>query len=568
MAVWAYSTLLTVTGRACSPELLVRMARMWGWRPTLLKVSCLAVLVADDGPRGDSTRAATIWPLAQRPVIANEVDALVVDYVRAHGSDMVVAHGEMLFFLQALALLYGTEEGREPTDRELAYWMLAAGDHLQQWQAEPDPQLTSLESGVAVMARASLFTSKEDVARSLARARLLFGTPPKRGSFSAPAEWALLQEEAFGCSFGDYLDEFVTPLTLSAVSWGSRRLGGGRALPIINPSSWLAQTRLDVTRPLSELAKLVISREQAQTELQRRLTPEGLPRSPAFFYRRPFVRLEPDSLVALSPTAVYGHLRAGIWSRFLGGAKRLRRAAEPWFEAFGHITEQWCQEVARDATGVPACPDHVVQVRGAEVEDLVLANGNAVALFSVKSRMMSERYLRQASSPRDVISWLDDVLFRERAFKSDRHRPGALRLLDAAVARIRAGRFEPEIGRGVEIFPVLVTFEEVFDSHWLQRWVAESCARFGLFAGDAVRPVAIASVSTLEELLGMAAHGVSVLDVLRAKAAPDWRERPLQHVMARMSKGLPSVRSPIVEATYRDMMNRSAVRMFGRELPD
>lgn len=76
------------------------------------------------------------------------------------------------------------------------------------------------------------------------------------------------------------------------------------------------------------------------------------------------------------------------------------------------------------------------------------------------------------------------------------------------------------------------------------------------------------SVSNLELLLGMAAHGVSVLDVLRAKASPSWRQRPLQHVMAHMSKGLAGVRPPVVEAAFRDVMSRATMKMFGRELPD
>jgi hypothetical protein len=66
----------------------------------------------------------------------------------------------------------------------------------------------------------------------------------------------------------------------------------------------------------------------------------------------------------------------------------------------------------------------------------------------------------------------------------------------------------------------------------------------------------------------MAAHGVSVLDVLRAKSSPEWKQRPLQHVMAHMSKGLPGVRPPLVETAYKDVMNRSTMKMFGRQLPD
>jgi hypothetical protein len=75
-------------------------------------------------------------------------------------------------------------------------------------------------------------------------------------------------------------------------------------------------------------------------------------------------------------------------------------------------------------------------------------------------------------------------------------------------------------------------------------------------------------VSNLELLLGMAAHGVSVLDVLRTKASPAWRQRPLQHVMAHMSKGLSGVRPPVVEAAFRDVVDRAAMKMFGRHLPE
>jgi hypothetical protein len=567
MAVSAYSTLSTITGRASSPELLIRLAAQWGWGPTVFKLSRLACLVARDGPLGASTRAMTIEPLLERTVVLSELETRVLDYVRAFGTRMAVAHGDVLYFLQAVALLYGADTGREPTNRELAFWMLAAGDHLPGWQTESDPPVTPLESGVALMARASLFTSNEDVGRSLARARLLFEGPPHRGRFSNATEWDQLQCEAFGSSFLEYLEDFVTPLTLSAAYWGTQERNGVVAAPLIHPSTWLGQTKLDSKRPLEELERLVISRDEARTALKHRLTPEGLPRAPSFFYRQPFVRLAPDAVTALSPMAVYGQLRSGIWARFLEGAKRRTGKAIPWFEAFGYLTEAWCQRVARDAV-TAGCPDRIVEVPGEEVEDLVLANGNAVALFSVKSRLMDERHLRQASSPGHVIDWFNEVLFRERTSESDRYRGGALRQLDAAVRRVQAGRYEPLLPRGVEVFPVLVTFEEVFDSFWLQQWVAETCSRCGLFMAERVRPVVLASVSNLELLLGMAAHGVSVLDVLRTKASTAWRQRPLQHVMAQMSKRLSGVRPPVVEAAFRDVMDRATMKMFGRQLPD
>jgi hypothetical protein len=568
MALRAYSTLSEIAGEGSSPELVAQMATRWAWAPTVLKLSVLAALVAEHGPEGAITRALTVEPLRSHAVVANDFDARVSDYARAHGDKMVVAHGDILYFLQSLAILYGAEDGPVPSDRELAYWMLMAGDHLPGWKMESAPAVTPLESGVALMARASLFTSKEDVALSLARAKLLFGRPPRRGRFTSAAKWEELQHEAFGCSFAEYLDQFVTPLTTSAVMWGKRNANGGLVPPLIHPSTWLRQTKLDNSRPLAELDKLVISREDAREKLRRHLTPAGLPRSPAFFYRQPFIRVGADSVVGLSPMAVYGHLRGGIWAKFLAATKHRTGAAEPWQEAFGYLTEQYCRELAKDVARSEQSPDRVVEWPREEIEDLVLANGNAVALISVKSRLMDERYLRQASSPRDVIGWFNEVLFRQKSSRTDRHRSGALRQLDAAVARIRAGRYEPLVARDVEVFPVLVMFEEVFDTYYLQQWVGETCSRIGLFAGERVRPVVLASLTNLELMLGLLARGISVVDVLRAKASPEWRQRPLQHVIAHESRGHQRTRPPAVERAYRDVLNSSTMKMFGRPLPD
>jgi hypothetical protein len=56
--------------------------------------------------------------------------------------------------------------------------------------------------------------------------------------------------------------------------------------------------------------------------------------------------------------------------------------------------------------------------------------------------------------------------------------------------------------------------------------------------------------------------------VLRAKASPEWRQRPLQHVIAHESRGHQRTRPPAVERAYRDVLNSSTMKMFGRPLPD
>lgn len=81
----------------------------------------------------------------------------------------------MLYFLQSLAILYGAETGPEPTDRELACWMLAAGDHLPEWQRESVPPASELERKVALMARASLFARGEGRGRGARAGRARSG---------------------------------------------------------------------------------------------------------------------------------------------------------------------------------------------------------------------------------------------------------------------------------------------------------------------------------------------------------------------------------------------------------
>ena len=147
-----------------------------------------------------------------------------------------------------------------------------------------------------------------------------------------------------------------------------------------------------------------------------------------------------------------------------------------------------------------------------EVEDIVIR--------------IPEKTMRGARSRDEALDWFERFVFAERSTGADGqlYGGGAIRKLDAKISTLRAGGYENRaLPRTLKLFPLLVTYEPVFDSPAMYAWCEERCAELGLLQQSRVAPMTFASVEDFEALLALGTRGQSAIDILRQKTGAYWR---------------------------------------------
>lgn len=461
-----------VLGKAMPPRELVECIRLFNWRDTYAKLAYLAALLANgtDGLFGSAVRARTTDLLvAQRGHINPDI-ASIAERLNREPGRRPIAHEGVIYFLEALAILEGTEEGPCIDDATLALMMMAANDHVGQWSLESGtPKLEDLVNDLIKLTR---FNRTDSIMRSFVRAFLMLNKPPSKGRFARPDEWAKLQEAAFGQPFDKFFETFIVPIVLWSRRWGVGPASDHLAFPSIHRTVWLMHTNVDTEFGEGFLRSLSATRAELKTAFEKNRRPDGLPRTVSPFYRTPFVDVGNETLVAASPHVVLEQLRMGLWGRFRAGAQRLdpKQGTEDWLRAFGYAFEDWCRHIATVAQESPTFRGSIKMSRAPgdadEIEDVVLRHGEDIILFSVKARVLPEAVAKDDQDGGQALQWLNDFFFGDRD-RSKSQRPGALVLLNTKVDNIRNGLYEPDLPRKVRVFPVLVTFEDLGENQLL-----------------------------------------------------------------------------------------------------
>src|SRR5689334_7198580 len=162
---------------AVPPARLKEEVSRWGWKPSLWKLARLAATTAN-GSR-EQLSALTTDLIARFTESANEAERQIAHYVAAH-KHVPMIHEGAIYFLEAMALLYGNESLDEPPDGTLAWWFLLANDYALEWR-EPDRAPLSLkERNLANLARAGLLNLRRDPTRHVVRMYLMLAQSPLR----------------------------------------------------------------------------------------------------------------------------------------------------------------------------------------------------------------------------------------------------------------------------------------------------------------------------------------------------------------------------------------------------
>lgn len=537
-------------GTAEPPAQLIRRVAFFGWHQLVLKTARLAAIMANHpgsavaAPVAELTRV----PLERLVTSGSPEQCQVAQYVLSHPGP--IAHEAVIYFVLALALLYGADDGPMPDDVAFAYLLLAANDHCMAWKSESAGSLSRNERNLAVGARAALHNDRQDgVAKFVRGCLLLEGPPPRTPEWSTADAWCAFQQEALGVPLQEYLDTLAGPLVLISRLWGDVD-DTDHPFPIVEPSKWLEA----FPRSKAFVERLSATREEAKLVLERNA--DGLPVGPTLFHKRPFIRLADDVLVAASPWVVREVLNVGLWARHLAAAKRQfgnEAGAKKWSGAFGDLFEAWCRRVGEWAAATPGFKGHLLDVPP-ELGDVAFAYGKNIVVFEMKSRLMREDVLKGATSPESAVQYYDDYFFAKRTAE---FRGGVVRQVDAGIRALRSGQFEPNIHRNTLVLPCLVTFDDIGgDNPSMYRWLKRRCKEERLLQGRRLRPLTLLDADLYELLLGVAGGQRGIVDILKRKTQPPWDEGRLGVLLSTIARADGQHRVPKVTEHFAETTGR------------
>lgn len=541
---------------------LIGHFRGFGWDETFMGTARLAALLSN----GHGNEGGPVWAVTHGSFLPfrdspNSGSRRIARYVAAN-PHRPIAHESVIYFVEAMALLYGSVGGQAPSDSALAHLLLASNDYCTDWRLPDDPSLTRREANLVNVARALIYNDSSMAVRKLVRSRLLFEPAPPVPDWRDTETWRQLQREAFGMPFAEYFECLAGALAFFVAGLMADPDDSERPYPIVEPSLWFT-ARLDSKAFVEGLG---ITRDGARNEIH--TTAEGLPIGPSLFYRLPLVEIANDKLVAASPWVLREVLSAGLWAKHMKAAKRLygdKAGADRWSVAFGYLVEGYCQYVAKCAEGSPWFKGTVLTPRvpggDDEIEDVVIVNKWTVALFSVKARLLGEGVLKGAQSDRGVIDSYNQFLFEKKA---GAFRAGAAHQLDAKISKIRAGEFSAHIHPNALILPVIVTYDDRgTDNPFMTRWLIQRCREEGVLQQRRTRPLTVIDVNLYERLLGAAVHGHGVTDILKRKTQPPWDQGRLIELLQDTIRPTEFGAVPELMKAFDDIASRIYSNVFG-----
>ena len=548
-------------------EFLIGRVRNCSWEKSYTQLARLAAKVAHHNVDSEAIRVLTVDPLLalKGDASAASIIAAARSAVSERRNKMFIAHEQAISFLQHLVLMEGGDSDSEPLAPEISLWLACSGAFLGSWQVAEDEASSEEDTLVAELSTAFRFNNKADPVRTLVRSARLFAEQPAHGELSAKETWESLRAKAFGGSYDEFFDSVLGTLFMLSQMWGDENSKWPE--PEIDLASFLKETKVDPMHFQNLMQILSADRDTLREEIRQR-TIDGLPHAPTALLYHPFVKLGPNRFVAASPWAVLHQVRFAPWAQLMYAAKSAspKRSPDSWFRAFGNQLEGWCRRLAAEAQRSPICRGkfHMPKAPGGadEVEDVVLKEGRAVVLFSVKSRVMDAKAARESFSVSRTMDWYKKYFFEK---KGDDYRGGAIRQIDMRIRMIQEGKFEAQgISRRARILPVIVTYDSLGESDALYKWLEDQCVTERLLQGPMIGPVTLARIDEFEDLMARIADGKSVVELLRRREHVD-RYRRLEQIIHEHDLPRKRRRLPFFNDDWVVLNNRILGRLFRKE---
>ena len=247
------------------------------------------------------------------------------------------------------------------------------------------------------------------------------------------------------------------------------------------------------------------------------------------FMQRPFLRLASGGLVLLSPRVLAGWVTDGFHYRLLDAAQarnssKQRKTSRAYTAFAGDLLERYCLALADDAfrasEGGTVYPEQPYGKKGeAKTSDIAIHIGTDLVLIEITaSRLRADTLI--ARDPRGVREDLNRLVVAKA-----RQLDGCINALAKGTAQIPAA--DPQIPwEAVErVWPVITAAGEVIQNEYVWEWIRRETT--GLFSNPKVQPLVLLDLEDFEVLMGLAEHGLSLVELLRRKTAEPYRDLEL-----------------------------------------
>lgn len=382
-----------VFGQEMPPEFLIERVRSYGWKGSISRLAQLAAYVQHPGREAEDVRRRTIDPILQitGDGRAQNLIARAQAFVRVNRNRMLVAHEEVISYLQHLVLVESGESEDVPTDIELAFWMLGANCHLGKWAEKDSRELTKDEELIATQVRGHTFNQSRHWLALAVRSYELFKECPEDESIGGRAAWQQMQDDTFAAPFATYYKLILSPLL--GVAW---RAGEEDRVPGVTIGYWRS-TSADLDWVRSRLDAIGLSRSAASAAIlaaENARGEDGLLHAPSLLRKKPLL-VEEEGWLVTSAAAMATQFHAGPWGAYLQKSKEMHGDSAgflKWSSAFGVALERYCAMLARDASESPKfrrgwkliLPSNP----GAEdeIEDAIIVEGDHAIFISIGCR--------------------------------------------------------------------------------------------------------------------------------------------------------------------------------------
>jgi hypothetical protein len=284
--------------------------------------------------------------------------------------------------------------------------------------------------------------------------------------------------------------------------------------------------------------------------------PERLAWDAVPFFRHPLVRLADDSLILSSPRAILSWLGEGFHFRLQEAAQRRGRKTSHAYTAFaGRLLETYALELMESVhPGVrPAGAGRVLPEQpygrggGSKTSDIAVDLGPDLILFEIShSRLRADTL----------------ILGNEEMLKADLRTRVVVKVeqLDGCITALERGDAvltDVVISQVKRIWPVVVTASNLTQTGPLWEYIDAETA--GLLQQAKVQPLTLMDGEDYEALCGLIEQGHSLVALLEAKTAPEYRRREL----AAWSQGDPNApRIDEVATMVSDAWGRTSDRVI------
>lgn len=382
-----------------------------------------------------------------------------------------------------------------------------------------------------------------------------------------------MREHTDYCPISDWLEEtcglgFVELQAFAfALHAGSKMIDNSEP-PVLVDDAYFAQTLLaDKARAaldvLSAPRSWFADRFGASREDPRRVAYEITP-----FLKKPALRQPDGKVMPLAPRALEAWMSAtGNYYRLFDIARGKGSATRKRFTRFnGALVETYAQQTverafpskAHEIIWLPGTVHRDVpyDVPGGErrTPDVAIDLTPDLVLIEVTSSRLTERTVVDAD-PDSVRQDIQKIVIDKVAQLGDR-----IRDLRSGLSMLPG----LELANVERMWPIVVASEGLFQTPTL--WAHISDAVTAALTQPTVQPLTLLDIEDLEELMGHVVEGLSLVEILRRKTSPAWREMEL--AMWFRGAGLEAVNSPIAREQLEHAFDVVARQLFGDDVVD